>query len=115
MVFLAQVLPFSVGNIVPIVISILFGAVTAWISAQIVSRHASLQGALLFSVVSYVVIMISVFIPTIAIPFISTMFAIEAVIKSLLAMKFFNTDFRSGLAITGVQMLLGMILIIPYF
>jgi hypothetical protein len=109
-----MLMPFSIGSIVPMVISIMLGAVTAWISAQIVNRRAPFQGALLFSVISYIVILFSSYIPTITIPFISTYFLIEVVVKSLLAMKFFGSDFRSGLSITGVQMLLNMILIIPY-
>jgi hypothetical protein len=114
MVFLAQVLPFSIGNIIPIIISILFGTLTAWLSAQIVLSRPSFQAAILFSVISYIVLMFSSYIPTISIPFISTFMLIEAVIKSMLAMKLFNTDFKDGLSITAVQMLLGMIITLSF-
>jgi hypothetical protein len=114
MVFLAQAIPFSIGNIVPIIISILFGMLTAWLSAQVVVGRASLQGALLFSALSYIVILFSSFIPSISIPFISVYILIEVLIKSLLAMKFFNSDFRGGVSITAVQMLLSIIIILPF-
>jgi len=114
MVFLAQVIPFSINSIVPIIISILFNSLTAWLSAYIVTGRASLQSALLFSVFSYAILILSTFIPSISIPFISTFILIEILIKSLLAMKFFNTDFRGGISIAGVQMLLGMIIILPF-
>lgn len=114
MVFLAQVLPFSMGNILSIVISILFGALTAWLSAQIVTSRAELQAALLFSAVSYIVLLVAAYIPSISIPFISTYILIEVLIKSLLAMKFFNSDFKGGFSITAVQMLLGIIIILPF-
>jgi hypothetical protein len=114
MVFFAQILPFSIGNIIPIIISILFGALTAWLSAQIVAGRASLQDALFFSVSSYVVLLLSSFIPSISIPFISTAILIEVLIKSILAMKFFNSDFRGGISITAVQLLLGMIIALPF-
>lgn len=114
MVFLAQVIPFSLDSIVPIIISILFGALTAWLSAQVIVGRASLQSALLFSALSYIIILFSSFIPTISIPFISTAILIEVLIKSLLAMKFFNSDFRGGISITAVQLLLGMIIMLPF-
>jgi hypothetical protein len=110
MMFLAQALTLSVGSIVPIIISILLGTLTAWLSVQIVSSRASFQAALLFSAVSYVVLMFSSYIPAISIPFVSVFMLIQAVIKSVLAMKIFNTNFKSGLAIAAVQMLLGMII-----
>ncbi|MBN2202662.1 MAG: hypothetical protein JW700_00540 [Candidatus Aenigmarchaeota archaeon] len=103
---------FSISGIISIILGILLGTVTAWISAYIVDRRASFQGALLFSAVSYVAMILFGYIPTISLPFISTYFLIDAVIKSVLAMKFFGTDFRSGLSITAVQMLLGMIITI---
>lgn len=114
MVFLAQIIPFSAGNIVSIVVSVLFGALTAWLSAQIVMSRASLQGALLFSAISYIVLIFATFIPSISIPFINTFIAIEVLIKSLLAMKFFNSDFRRGIAITAVQMVLDIVIILPF-
>ena len=114
MVLLAQVLPFSAGNIVSIVIGILFGALTAWLGAQIVTGRASGQGALLFSVVSYIVLLISTYIPSISVPFINTFMLIEVLIKSLLAMKFFDTDFKKGVSITAVQMLLEIIIVLPF-
>jgi hypothetical protein len=114
MVFFAQVLPFSIGNIVPIIISILFGTLTAWLSAQIITSRPSLQGALLFSAISYLVLIVATFIPSISIPFINMFILIEVLIKSLLAMKFFNSDFKGGVAITAVQMLLDIVIILPF-
>jgi hypothetical protein len=114
MVFLAQVLPFSIGNIVPIIVSILFGTLTAWLSAQIVVGRASFQGALLFSAISYIVIIFATYIPSISIPFINTIIVIEVLIKSLLAMKFFNSDFKGGIAIMAVQMILEIMIILPF-
>jgi hypothetical protein len=114
MVFLAQMLPFSIGSIIPIVISILVGTITTWISAQIVSSRPSIQSAFLFSLISYVVMMFSGYIPTLSIPFISVLLLIQVLIKSVLAMKLFGADFKRGLSIVAVQMLLGMIITI-YF
>jgi hypothetical protein len=114
MVFLAQVIPFSINSIIPIAISIAFSALTAWLSAQIVAGRATLQGAALFSILTYVVLIFLRYIPIPSIPFISVMVVAEAVIKSLLAMKFFYTDFKGGLSITAVQMLIGFMLVIPF-
>jgi hypothetical protein len=114
MVFLAQVIPFSVNSIIPIAISIAYSALTAWLSAQIVAGRASMQGAILFSLLTYIILIFLVYIPIPSIPFISVMIVAEAVIKSLLAMKFFYTDFRGGLSITAVQMLIGIMLVLPF-
>jgi hypothetical protein len=114
MVFLAQVIPFSIDSIISIAITIAFSALTAWLSAQIVAGRATLQGAALFSILTYVVLLFLRYIPIPSIPFVSVMVVAEAVIKSLLAMKFFYTDFKGGLSITAVQMLIGFMLIIPF-
>lgn len=114
MVFLAQVIPFSVNSIMSIVISVAFSALTAWLSAQIVAGRATLQGAVLFSLITYIVLMFIVYVPIPTIPFISVLIVAETVIKSLLAMKFFYTDFKGGLSITAVQMLIGFMIIVPF-
>lgn len=114
MVFLAQVLPFSIGNIVPIIVSILFGTFTAWLSAQIVTRGATFQGALLFSAISYIVLMFTTYIPSISIPFINMFILIEVLVKSLLAMKFFSSDFKGGIAIMAVQLVLEIMIVLPF-
>ncbi|MFH1473731.1 MAG: hypothetical protein ABIE55_02455 [Candidatus Aenigmatarchaeota archaeon] len=115
MVFLAQMIPFSASSIISIAISIGFSAATVWLSAQLVTGSASLKGALIFSVLAYIVLYFLVFIPIPSIPFVSLTILIEVLLKSLFAMKFFNTDFRKGISIAGVQTLFGFMLIIPYF
>jgi hypothetical protein len=116
MVFLAQVIPFSLSpsSIISIVVTIAFSALTAWLSAQIVVGRATLQGAAFFSLLTYVVLIFLRYIPIPSIPFVSVMIVAEAVIKSLLAMKFFYTDFKGGLSITAVQMLIGFMLVVPF-
>ncbi len=110
MVMLAQFMPFSLTSIVPILIQIVFNTITAWLSAQFVSGSARLQDALIFAVVTYFLIYFLVLIPIPSLPIINTVILVEAVIKSLLAMKLFNTDFRGGICIAGVQMLFGTII-----
>lgn len=98
----------------PLIIDILFSALTVWLSAQIVTKRSSIQGALIFSVISYAAFILIGMIPIPSIPFISTYIFIQVLIKTFIAMKFFSTDFSGGLAITGVQMLFGSMLIIPF-
>jgi hypothetical protein len=114
MVMLSQVIPFSLASIIPIITHILFNTITIWLSVQFVKGRATLQGALIFSVVAYFALILLRFIPIPALPFVSTIVIIEVVIKSLLAMKLFNTDFRGGVCMAGVQMLFGFILILPF-
>jgi len=70
---------------------------------------------LIFSVLTYVVLIFLAYIPIPTVPIVSLTILIEVLIKSLFAMKFFNTDFRKGISIAGVQTLFGFMLIIPYF
>jgi len=114
MVFLAQVIPFSIGNIYSIVISILFSALTVWLSAQLVTGRATIQGAFLFSLITYFVLIFLRVFPIPSIPFISLTIAVEVLIKSLIATKLFNADFRKGISIAGVQTLFGFMIIIPF-
>jgi hypothetical protein len=114
MVMLAQLIPFSTSSIIPFIINIVFSAITVWLSAQLVTGRAELKGALLYSVLTYVVFIFLAFIPIPSIPFVSVLVVIEVLIKSLFAMKFFNTDFRRGISIAGVQTLFGFMLIIPF-
>jgi hypothetical protein len=114
MVFLAQLIPLSTGSIIPFIINIMFSAITVWLSAQLVTGSASLKGALIYSMLTYVVFIFLAFIPIPSIPFVSIMVVIEVLIKSLFAMKFFDTDFRKGISIAGVQTLFGFMLIIPF-
>ena len=115
MVFFAQIIPFSPNAIVSIILNVVFSAVTVWLSAQLVTGGASFKGALIFAALSYVTLMFMGFIPIPTIPFINLVILIEVLLKSLFAMKFFNTDFKQGISIAGVQTLLGFILVIPYF
>jgi len=110
MVMLAQVIPFSLTGIVSILIQIVFNTITTWLSAQFVVGNVRLQNALIFATVTYFVIYFLVFIPIPSLPIINTVILIEAIIKSLLAMKLFNTDFRGGICIAGVQILFGTII-----
>ena len=110
MVMLSQVLPFSIYSIIPIAIQIIFNTVTAWLSAQLVIGNARLQDALIFAVVTYVAIYLLVFIPIPYLPIVNAVILVEAIVKVFVAMKFFNTDFRGGLSVAGVQMLLGTII-----
>ena len=111
---LSQVLPLSINSLIPTIIEILYNTLTIWISATIVARKASLQGALIFSVISYFILILLSFLPIPSLPFISTVIVAEIAIKSLLAMKLFDTDFRQGLSIGGVQMILRLVLRLPF-
>jgi len=114
MVVLAQVFPFSIEAFIPIITSVLFSTLTIWISAQIIVSHGRFQDSLLFAIVSYVVLILMRFISIPYIPFVSTSIIIEVVIKSLLAMKLFHTDFRGGISLAGVQILIGMMITLPF-
>lgn len=111
---IAQFIPFSIGNIIPIVISILFNTLLVWLSAQVVIGKATLQDSLIFSAVTYFVLIFLNFIPIPSLPLVSTVLLVELVIKSLLAMKFFDAEFRQGISIAGVQMLFGTIIALPF-
>ncbi|NIM47319.1 MAG: hypothetical protein GTN40_04140 [Candidatus Aenigmarchaeota archaeon] len=115
MVMLAQIIPFSIYGIIPIVIQILFSTITAWLSAQLVIGGARLQNALIYALITYFVVYLVVLVPIPAIPVINTIVLVEALLKIFVAMKFFNTDFRGGLSIAGVQILLGTIISIPFY
>jgi len=114
MVILSQVIPFSIEAIIPIISSIIFSTITVWLSAQLVSRGARIQNAVVFSLVVYAANILLGFFPIPSFPFISTRILVEVIIKSLVAMKFFSTDFRGGICIAGVQIIFGMILILPF-
>ena len=111
---LSQVIPFSIESIIPFVTHILFNTITIWLSAKFVTDRATIQSALIFSVVAYFALVLLRFIPIPSIPFVSIIVIIEVLIKSLLAMKLFNADFRGGVCIAGVQMLFGFILLLPF-
>jgi len=107
---LSQFIPFLPVDIISIVIQIIFNTITAWLSAQFVTGSARLQNALIFALVTYFAIYLLVFIPIPILPVINTVILIEAIIKSLVAMKLFNTNFRNGFCIAGVQILFGIII-----
>ena len=114
MATLPAFLPTSIGSIVSIVIQILYSTITIWLSAQIVTKRASIQNALIFSVVSYFALIFVRFLPIPSIPFINAITLAEIAIKSLLAMKFFDASFNDGLSMAGVQMILGLVLLFPF-
>lgn len=111
MVMLSQfsILPI---NIVSIVIQIVFETITAWLSAQLVTGGARLQDALIFALITYLATFSLVFVQSYipALPFINIIILVQAIIKTLIAMQFFKTDFRRGFSIAGVQMLIGTII-----
>ena len=69
---------------------------------------------MLYSIVSYVALILLRYFPIPYIPFVNATIIVEVVIKSLIAMKIFNTDFRGGISIAGVQILFGMMLALPF-
>ena len=115
MIMLSQVIPFSVESLIPIVIGILFNTLTVWLSATFVAGRATLQNSLLFSVISYFAVFFLRYAPIPSIPFISIIIIVEIALKSFIAMKFFNVEFREGVYIAGVQMLLGLIITLPIY
>ena len=114
MIMLSQVIPFSITDIIPIVINILFNTLTIWLSAQAVTSKAEIQNALLFSAITYFVLIFLRFIPIPSLPFVTIAIIIEVAIKSLLAMKLFDADFREGISIVGVQMIFGLVISLPF-
>jgi len=116
MVMVAQFMPISVELIAGITIQIIFSTITAWLSAQLVASGSTLQDALLFAIVTYAAVyflgFVSGSIPTF--PIINTIILVQAIIKTVVAMKLFNTDFRGGFCIAGVQILFGTIISLPF-
>jgi len=112
---LSQAVPFSVEVFIPIVIGILFNTITVWLSAMFVKGSVTIQNSLLFSVITYFAVFLLRYVPIPSIPFISVIIIVEIALKSLIAMKFFNVEFREGVYIAGVQMLLGLIITLPIY
>ncbi len=112
----AQVMPVSADLIVGIVIQIIFSTITAWLSAQLVASGSTLQDALIFAIVTFAAVFfissVSGSIPTF--PFINTIILVQAIVKTVVAMKLFNTDFRGGFCIAGVQILFAAIISLPF-
>lgn len=115
MIMLSQTLPFSIEVFIPIIIGILFNTITVWLSATFVAGKATVQNALLFSAISYFAVFLLRYAPIPSIPFISVIIIVEIALKSFIAMKFFNVEFREGVYIAGVQMLLGLIITLPIY
>jgi hypothetical protein len=114
MVFLSQVLPFSMQAFIQMVIDILLNGIIVWLSAQLVTGRAKIQNAFIFSILIYFILVLLNFVPIPSVPFVSISIAVEVLIKALLAMKLFSTSFSKGICIAAVQMLLGFILILPF-
>lgn len=112
---LSQVIPLSLESLIPIVIGILFNTITVWLSAIFVTGRATVKNSLLFSVITYFAVFLLRYVPIPLIPFISVIVIVEIALKSLIAMKFFNTEFREGVYIAGVQMLLGLVITLPIY
>ena len=108
-------IPLSIDSIIPTIIQILFGSLTVWLSAQFVTGNVSLQNSLLFSSISFIAMILLSLVSIPSLIIINTMFAIEVIIKGLLAMKFFNTDFKKGVSIAAVQVIFNSIFILPFF
>ena len=107
-------IPFSIDPIIPTIIEILFGSLTVWLSAQFVTGNVSLQNSLLFSSISFIVLTLIRLVPIPSLPIINTIVAVEIIIKGLLAMKLFSTDFKRGISIAGVQVIFNSIFILPF-
>ena len=107
-------IPFSVMDIIPIVIKILFNSLTAWLSATFVTESARLQDALIFSAVGYVATTLLVFVPIPSIPIVNISILVQLLIKAVLAMKLFNTDFKRGVSISGVQIIFNSLISLPF-
>ncbi len=108
------VIPFSVMDIVPIVIHILFNSMTVWLSAMFVTDSARLQDALIFSAIAYVATILLRFVPIPYLPIVNTTIIVDMLIKTVLAMKLFNTDFKKGVCISGVQILFSSLISLPF-
>jgi hypothetical protein len=107
-------IPFSVMGIIPIVINILFNSLTAWLSAMFVTESARLQDALIFSAVGYVATILLAFLPIPSIPIVNISILAQLLIKAVLAMKLFNTDFKRGVSISGVQIIFNSLISLPF-
>jgi hypothetical protein len=107
-------IPFSVGSVIPSIIEILFGSLTVWLSAQFVTGNVSLQNSVLFSSFSFIALILLRLVPIPSLPIINTMVVIEIAIKGLLAMKLFNTDFKRGVSIAGVQIIFDSMFLLPF-
>ena len=107
-------IPFSVMSIIPIIISVLFNSLTAWLSAMVVTEGARLQDALIFSAVGYVATILLAFLPIPSIPIVNISMLAQLLIKAVLAMKLFSTDFKRGVSISGVQIIFNTLISLPF-
>jgi hypothetical protein len=101
-------------DIIPIVISILFNSLTAWLSAMFVTENARLQDALIFSAVGYVATLLLGFLHIPSVPIVNIPMLVQLLIKTVLAMKLFNTDFKRGVSISGVQIIFNSLISLPF-
>jgi len=107
-------IPFSVMDIIPIVINILFNSLTVWLSAMFVTESARFQDSLIFSAVGYVATILLAFLPIPSIPIVNISMLVQLLIKTVLAMKLFNTDFKRGVSISGVQIIFNSLISLPF-
>ena len=107
-------IPFSVMSIIPIVINILFNSLTAWLSAMFVTENARLQDALIFSAIGYAATILLAFVPIPYLPIINLSILAQLLIKAVLAMKLFSTDFKRGVSISGVQIIFNSLISLPF-
>lgn len=107
-------IPLSIESIIPTIIQIIFGSLTVWLSAQFVTGTVSFQNSLLFSSISFIALILLGLVPLPSLPIINIVVAVEIVIKGLLAMKLFNTDFKRGVSIAGVQIIFNSLFLLPF-
>ena len=107
-------IPLSVESIIPTIIQIIFGSLTVWLSAQFVTGNVQFQSALLFSAISFIALILLGFAPIPSLPIINTFMVAQMVIKGLLAMKLFDTDFKKGVCIAGVQIIFDSMFLLPF-
>ncbi len=93
---------------------ILYSTITILLSTQIVLGSIRIQDALMFAVITYVALLLLQYFPIPYLPFVNAIIIVEVVIKSLIAMQIFHTDFRGGISVAGVQILIGMMLVLPF-